>query len=108
MPNQHIQNIFSSGELDPLLRARVDKEFYGAGCRTMLNFVPAPQGGVTRRPGTRYLGNAMSASGRLIPFVFSATQGRILEFGDYVMRVWMPDGSYVADSDGTPYQVATP
>ena len=108
MPHQYIQNIFSSGELDPLLRARTDKEFYGAGARTMLNFCPAPQGGVTRRPGTRFLGNAMSGNGRLVPFVFSASQGRVLEFGDRVMRVWMPDGSYVLGSDGEPYQVATP
>ena len=107
MPYQHIQNLFSAGELDPLLRARTDKEFYGAGCRTMLNFLPAPQGGVTRRPGTRFLGNAMSASGRLIPFVFSASQGRILEFGDYKMRVWMPDGTYVT-SGGNVYEVETP
>lgn len=107
MPYQHIQNIFSSGELDPLLSARADKEFYAAGARTMLNFVPAPQGGVTRRPGTRYLGQAMSAKGRLIPFVFSASQGRILEFGDYKMRVWMPDGSYVM-KNGAVYEVATP
>ena len=107
MPYQHIQNIFSAGELDPLLRARTDKEFYGGGARTMLNFLPAPQGGVTRRPGTRFLGNAMSESGRLIPFVFSASQGRILEFGNQKMRVWMPDGSYVV-SGSSPYEVATP
>lgn len=107
MPYQHIQNLFSSGELDPLLRARSDREFYAAGAQTMFNFVPAPQGGVTRRPGTRYLGRAMDAGGRLIPFVFSASQGRILEFGDYRMRVWMPDGSWV-QKDGRVYEVATP
>ena len=107
MPYQHIQNLFSAGELDPLLRARTDKEFYGAGCRTMLNFLPAPQGGVTRRPGTRYLGDAMSSSGRLIPFVFSASQGRVLEFGAQKMRVWVPNGTYVMKG-GSVYEVATP
>ena len=33
MAMQHIQNIFSSGELDPGLRARIDKPFYGNGAR---------------------------------------------------------------------------
>ncbi len=107
MFTQKIQNVFSSGELDPELRARVDKPFYGQGCRTMLNFCPTAQGGACRRPGTRYLGQAMSENGRLIPFVFSASQGRILEFGDRKMRIWMPNGSYVMKG-GAVYEVATP
>lgn len=107
MAMQHIQNIFSSGELDPGLRARIDKPFYGNGARLMRNFCPVALGGVTRRPGTRFLGKALNAKGRLIPFTFSASQGRVLEFGDKVMRVWMPDGSFVM-KNGAVYEVATP
>lgn len=59
------------------------------------------------RPGTRYLGTAKSQTSRLIPFVFSETQGRILEFGDKTMRVWLPDGRLVS-SGSEPYVVSTP
>ncbi|MDE5879044.1 MAG: hypothetical protein K2G99_03315, partial [Desulfovibrio sp.] len=78
------------------------------GCRELRNFVPMPQGGVTRRPGTRFLGLATGGRGRLIPFVFSATQGRMLEFGDKRMRVWLPDGRLVANSSGAPLVVSSP
>lgn len=107
MPVFHTQNVLNGGEISPLLRARVDQPRYGTGTREMLNFVPMPQGGATRRPGTRYLGAALHSSGRLIPFVFSATQGRVLEFGDKTMRVWLPDGSMVM-KDGAVLVVETP
>lgn len=87
MPVCHIQNVLNGGEITPLLRGRVDQPRYGTGAREMRNFVPMPQGGVTRRPGTRFLGMARDNAARLIPFVFSATQGRMLEFGDRSMRV---------------------
>lgn len=107
MPIFHTQNVLNGGEISPLLRGRVDQPRYNTGTREMLNFVPMPQGGVTRRPGTRYLGTAKSQTSRLIPFVFSETQGRILEFGDKTMRVWLPDGKLVS-SGSEPYVVSTP
>lgn len=107
MPLYHVQNVLNGGEISPLLWARADQPRYQTGAREMLNFVPMPQGGATRRPGTRFLGTALHASGRLVPFVFSATQGRMLEFGDKTMRVWLPDGSLVA-KDGAPLSVETP
>ena len=85
----------------------MDQPRYNTGAREMLNMVPMPQGGVTRRPGTRYLGTAKSQTSRLIPFVLSETQGRILEFGDKTMRVWLPDGRLVS-SGSEPYVVSTP
>ncbi|WP_297848627.1 hypothetical protein [uncultured Desulfovibrio sp.] len=108
MPVCHIQNVLNGGEITPLLRGRVDQPRYGTGAREMRNFVPMPQGGVTRRPGTRFLGMARDNAARLIPFVFSATQGRMLEFGDRSMRVWLPDGRLVADEDGAPRVFESP
>ena len=75
MPIYHTQNVLNGGEISPLLRGRVDQPRYSTGAREMLNFVPMPQGGVTRRPGTRFLGSALHASARLIPFVFSSRRG---------------------------------
>lgn len=107
MPIFHTQNVLNGGEISPLLRGRVDQPRYNTGAREMLNMVPMPQGGATRRPGTRYLGMAKNQTSRLIPFVFSETQGRILEFGDKTMRVWLPDGRLVS-SGSEPYVVSTP
>lgn len=107
MPIFHTQNVLNGGEISPLLRGRVDQPRYNTGAREMLNMVPMPQGGTTRRPGTRYLGTAKSQTSRLVPFVFSETQGRILEFGDKTMRVWLPDGKLVS-SGSEPYVVSTP
>ncbi len=107
MPFCHVQNVLNGGEISPLLRGRVDQPRYSTGTREMRNFVPMPQGGVTRRPGTRYLGAACHEKARLIPFVFSATQGRMLEFGDHVMRVWLPDGTQVT-KDGKILEVESP
>ena len=46
-----IQSNFTSGELDPLLKARVDVQHYYNGAERMRNVLPLPQGGFTRRPG---------------------------------------------------------
>ena len=66
MPVFHTQNVLNGGELSPLLYGRVDQPRYSTGAREMRNFVPMPQGGVTRRPGTRYLGTALGDGGRLL------------------------------------------
>lgn len=46
-----IQSNFTSGELDPLLKARVDVQHYYNGAERMRNALPIPQGGFKRRPG---------------------------------------------------------
>ena len=60
----------------------------------MVNFIPLPQGGAIRRPGTRYVSAAKTASTtvRLIPFIFSRTQSYVLEFGDGYVRFYMNQG----------------
>jgi hypothetical protein len=50
-----IQTNFSSGEIDPLLRARVDLKQYQNGAETLTNVLVQPQGGVRRRGGLKYL-----------------------------------------------------
>ena len=103
MPVYHLQNVLSGGEISPLMRGRVDQPRYQTGCRLMQNMVPMPQGGATRRPGTRFRGKALSAKSWFIPFVFSATQGRVLEFGGGKLRIWLPDGSAVTTQFDIPY-----
>lgn len=82
---------FNSGILSPTLSGRIDFSKYVSGLQTCLNAIPLPQGGVTRRPGTEYLGETTSEA-RLIPFVFSEDQAYMLEFSDLRMRVWADGG----------------
>ena len=49
-----IQTNFSVGEIDPLLRARIDLKQYYSALQTATNVVIQPQGGVRRREGLRY------------------------------------------------------
>jgi hypothetical protein len=46
---------FTSGELMPALRARVDLKHYYTGAERLRNVNILPQGGVTRRPGLRHV-----------------------------------------------------
>ena len=57
-----VQTNFNTGELDPLMRARVDLKAYENAMETATNVVCQPQGGVTRRAGLRYI-NALPNSG---------------------------------------------
>ena len=109
MPTQRtIQNSFTSGELDPLLHERYDHPLYGAGCSNLENWFLKPQGALTRRYGTRHAGLTKNPSGRrLIPFIFSATQAVMLEFGDEYIRFWVNDGLLV-DDDENPIELVSP
>ncbi len=50
-----LQTNFSSGEMDPLLLARVDLAAYQNALSEATNVVIQPQGGLRRRAGLRYL-----------------------------------------------------
>ena len=70
-----ILNSFNAGELSPLLNAREDLAKYQNGCSIMENLIPLPQGGVQKRPGTKYIAEVKTSSlaTRLLPFEFSTT-----------------------------------
>jgi len=73
---------FTAGEISPRLEGRVSLEKYRAGLSDLTNMVVQPHGGVTRRPGTEYLGAVKDSADktRLIPFQFKTTDTYILEF----------------------------
>ena len=72
------------------MEGRVTLDTYREGLADMTNLLVLPQGGVTRRPGTEYLGEIKNSAqaARLIPFQFKTTDTYILEFGDQTMRVF--------------------
>jgi hypothetical protein len=89
-----IQASFAGGELDPLLDARTDLARWRVGLARCENFMVLPQGGVTRRPGTRHVAWAFAPQGgmRLVPFVSSTEQALVIEIGDRVARFFANGG----------------
>lgn len=100
-------NCLNGGEISPELMARFDQQRCQNGCQKLLNMVPLPTGGITKRPGFLTLAGSHFVDGgegadtktatRLVPFVFSQDQSRMLEFvsstdAGATMRVWMPEG----------------
>lgn len=88
---------FSSGELSKLLMGRVDIAKYANGVDTLENFLIMLQGGITRRPGLRYIATTKSGGvARLMPFQYSANQDYVIEMGDEYMKFYSNDASLVS------------
>jgi hypothetical protein len=102
-----VQNAFTSGEISPRLQARFDLDAYYTGAAKLLNFVCLPHGPLLRRQGTTFIAEAGSTDVRLIPFKFSAVQSLVIELGNKYARFFFRGGQ-ITNSDGTPYQIATP
>jgi len=92
---------FTAGEISPRLEGRVSIEKYREGLADLTNMIVQPHGGVTRRPGTEYLGEVKDSSvkTRLIPFEFKTADTYILEFGDQTMRVFRNGLQVLEDSE---------
>ena len=71
---------FSSGELSPLLSSRIDAEAYRNGANQLRNVRIRAQGGVTRRPGLRYLQTLSNVDYQAEPFVFDEDEAYIVLF----------------------------
>lgn len=98
-----IQTSFSTGELDPLLRARVDLAQYNNALAKATNVVVQPQGGLRRRPGLKYMAELPSAASsgvRLVPFEFSVTDSYMLCFTNQRMYVFK-DGVQITNINGS-------
>lgn len=100
------QTNFSTGELDPLLRARVDLQSYNNALAKATNVLIQPQGGLRRRPGTKHileLPNSSTASAgngvRLVPFQFSVDDSYMLCFTHQRMYV-IKDGAVITAING--------
>ena len=94
------QTNFTAGELTPKLAGQVDFKKYNNGVATMENMTVFPQGGTSRRYGSRFVGEVKNSANatRLIPFEFNVTQSYILEFGDQYIRFYKDNGQIVEAS----------
>jgi len=97
-----IQNDFTSGELDPKLRARTDIDQYSSGLTTARNVSIQPQGGAKRRDGTKFVAELDGGAGtavRMVPFEFSVSDSYMLVFTPGKMYVFK-DGVQITAING--------
>ena len=106
-----IQSNFTTGELDPLLRSRVDLQQYNNALAKATNVVIQPQGGMRRRPGLKYLtelpnsSTPSAANGvRLASFEFSVDDSYMLCF-THNRIYFFKDGVLITNinASGNPY-----
>tara|TARA_R110000765_G_scaffold113780_1_gene206252 strand:- start:175 stop:2862 length:2688 start_codon:yes stop_codon:yes gene_type:complete len=90
-----IQTNFTAGQLSPRLFGRVDLAKYSNGSSEITNLIVMPHGGLTRRPGTRFINETKDSDSkaRLIPFQFSTIQAYCIEMGDEYMRFFKDQGT---------------
>lgn len=99
----NIQTNFTTGELDPLVRSRVDLDAYRNALETAQNVICQPQGGVTRRPGTKFiteLGGSPENGVRLVHFEFSVSDSYMLAFTNQRMYVFK-DKALITNINGS-------
>lgn len=100
------QTNFSTGELDPRLRARVDIDQYNNSLEQATNVVIQPQGGLKRRPGMKHIlelpntsTDSVANGVRLIPFEFNVDDSYMLAFTPLRMYV-IKNGALVTAING--------
>ena len=98
-----IQNDFTSGELDPKLRARTDIAQYKSGLTTARNVSIQPQGGAKRRDGTKFIAALDSGAAnavRMVGFEFSVNDSYMLVFTPGKMYVFK-NGAQITNINGS-------
>lgn len=103
-----VKNGLNGGELSPELGARFDQQRHAMGCHKLENMLALPWGGIRKRPGMDFVDwakvEAEAGVVRLLPFVFSQDQSRLLELscrkGRTDLRVFDVDGNLLYDREG--------
>jgi hypothetical protein len=100
-----VQDTFVRGEISPRLHARASLDLYRAALSKCENFVTLPHGGIRKRGGTYFVGEVKTSARRTrgIPFIFSADQAYMLEFGDLYVRVYAYGARVGTVEVATPY-----
>ncbi len=81
---------FTGGEISPALLGRGDMRLFVNGASKLRNVFVEAEGGVTRRPGLRYVDTAPGA-GRLIAFEFNTEQVYLLAVTDGATDIYKDD-----------------
>ena len=96
---------FAGGELAPALYGRIDLAKYDVGAAEIENMIVLRYGGVSRRPGFRYVAQTYgNGKARLLPFRYSSDQNYIVEVTAGRFRFYTDQG--IVMSGGSPYSIA--
>lgn len=95
-----LQSTFTSGVVDPALKARLDIQHYYDGVLLADNVDIRPQGGAKVRGGLQYIATALEDNARLIPFVFNRANKYLLEFTATRIRIFK-DGVLQTNLNGS-------
>lgn len=111
MANQFstIQYSFATGEVAPGIWNRKDWDRADSAVAKAKNALVGPTGSIRKRPGFRFVGEALHDDKpiQLVKFEFSVGQTYQLEFGDGIMRFYINNEMILTDS-GEPYVLVTP
>lgn len=88
------QSSFVAGEISPFLFGRSDVNSYKDALQQCVNYIPMVYGGLTKRPGFKYIAALadMTATARLQKFIFSSNQSYQLEFSNLKLRFYKDQG----------------
>ena len=108
MPSSMFTPSFASGILSPALWGRIDLQKYDSGLRKAKNMIVHAHGGISNRPGTRFICEVMDSSKRhrLVPFSRDVDDTAVLIFGEKQMGV-IKNGSRIR-SGGSQYTIDVP
>lgn len=103
-------NNLASGEVSPKLMGRPDHPAYQTGAAELVNFIPITNGGIKRRPGTKYLGATLgNKKCHLIEMMALDDVIYIIELTDLKARIWNTETDLrVVSSPSTPTELTTP
>lgn len=104
---RYVKDNFSKGIVSPSVQAQVGSEEYQQGIKDAENCIVLPGGGITNRPGTKYIDAPKNSNYGDDPvYLHSFVYGDdiyILEFGNLYIRFYKDDALL-----GGPYEVVTP
>jgi len=97
-----LKNDMTSGQVSPLLGKLSGNKRHANGLKSLQNMTILPQGGVTSRPGSKFIAEVKTSSQktRMISFEFSTTQSYAIELGNQYIRIYKDSGQ-VLESDIT-------
>lgn len=86
---------FNGGEIGARALARTDLENYNRCAETMLNCWPAPEGELTKVPGTIYVGKTEAGGGVVRAFEYSVSDNLVLVFTASKMKIIGTDDAFL-------------
>ena len=102
MPTYYpIQTNFAGGIISPRLQGGVDRKEYEYSLNSCTNFNLTPLGGLAKRSGFQYLGDAQSTDSRLVTYPRSNESDYIVEIAPMpgMIRVWDGNGRVTQGAD---------